>query len=119
MQDNQQLTNLIDELGLSSLNDDAKANLVAKLAETLQNRIFVALMDGLDDNEKNELNNMASNSSDEQLNEYLKQKFPDLNDITTQEYEKLRAEMLESKNDITGMINSYPEQQQPPQDQQN
>jgi hypothetical protein len=105
-EDNQkQAVNIIDELGLTNLSDEAKNKLVAKLAETLQNRIFVVLMSELSDDEKTELNAMVENGSDEQIGNYLNEKFPDLNDITREEYEKLRAEMLETKNDITELLN--------------
>ena len=98
-------TNLIKELGLDNLSDEQKDQLILKLAETLQNRIFAVLMFEMTDDEKNELNNMVDNSSDEQIADYLKQKFPDLDNITRQEYEKIRAEMLETKEDFTKLLN--------------
>lgn len=105
--DQNQVTGLITELGLDGLSQEEKDKLVNKLAETLQNRIFTAVMQLLNDEEKSELNKIAESGDDNQIIDYLTRNVPELEAISSQEYEKLRNEMLQTNEEISEAIKNH------------
>lgn len=91
---------LIKDLGLNDLPEKDRNEMVANLAEALQNRITTRVMDTLSDEEKKELDKIVEAGDDKKVGEYLKDRIPGLSFIEQDEYERFRAEVLNKNEDI-------------------
>lgn len=101
MQTNQ-AQNLIDELGLGGLSPDKKENLINEWEETLQNRLYVAVMSRLNDGEKDELDRMSGlENNDDQIMVYIKEHVSDLDVLSQQVYEDFKKEIKSYNNKIS------------------
>lgn len=95
---------LIEELGLGDPNDSRNKELMAQLADTLQNRVITRLMEVLSEEDKQNLDKYIAENNAELLNEYLIENVPGLDLIAQSEYEKLRQELLSQNEEIKKII---------------
>jgi hypothetical protein len=107
-----QATSLITDLGLDDLGQEEKDELIQKLAETLQNRLFSTVMQELTDEEKDELNRLSEDSNNERINEYIKEHVPDLEIITGQVYEDFKKDLLDSNWKVGELVESANQSQE-------
>lgn len=117
----EQIDNIINAMGLGNLSQEEKDKLIANMAETLQNKVFVAVMDDLNEEQKAELNNLSESGDDEQISNYLKENVPLLEGIIAVQAEQYKNELLEASKGIDELLKKTSEQQQdqPEQSQDN
>jgi len=85
---------LLDELGLSDLPPDKKNQLVIKMTEAILKRIFLETMDKLDDQGKEEYEQMITNgASPRQVEEFLNSKIQNYDALVEKTLEDFRREM--------------------------
>ena len=114
----QQVDDIISAMGLNNLSQDEKDKLIAKMAETLQNKVFVAVMDELNEEQKQELNNLSESGDDEQIGNYLKENVPLLDGIIALQAEQYKNELLEASKGIDELLKKTSDQSQESQDQE-
>ena len=97
----EELKNLIQELGLDTLSEKNKQDLVVSLAESLQMRISTRILVMLTEEEKDEFDKLTENHSDEKaVTEFLVKKIPNYDNILVDEYLKFREEILETNSKV-------------------
>lgn len=87
--------NIITALGIESLPDERKIALIDKMAELVQKRISLRLMEGLSESDAESLAKLESGSQ-EQKTEFLQAKFPNLADIIQEEIVAVKNAVLEA-----------------------
>lgn len=91
---------LISQLGLDDLPEDRKAALAIKMAETIQTRLMLRLNDMLSESDKKKLDELTENNDEKKIADFLESRFPDLDRITTEEFEGYKAEMLREVENV-------------------
>lgn len=95
---------LIKELGLDTLPEEKKEQVIAALSQSLQNRITVRVLDTMSDVEKKEAEKLIKAGDDNKVGEYIASKVPGLESIAKDELEKMRTEMLSANEGIKEAI---------------
>jgi len=73
MSNNQAIKQLVKDLGIDNLSQDAQSELIIKASEVLLKRIFIETMEKLSDQGREEYEKMvANNASPKQVEEFLK-----------------------------------------------
>ena len=86
--------NIMEEMGLSALDDKRKQEIMDKMVGLVCDRIILKLMGRISDVEVDEANEiMISEDEDRQL-EFLRIKMPDFNEILDEEINAVKAEIL-------------------------
>lgn len=99
MDQNQTNQTLIDELGLSDLPQKKQEQLVIKMTEVLLKRIFLETMEKLNDHDKEEYEKMVENkAAPEQMEEFLKSKIKNYDDMTEEIVAKFKQEIKQGAN---------------------
>jgi hypothetical protein len=97
-------TNLLAELGLSSLPPEQKAKVTEDLAEALQNRISLRVSEILSEKDQNHLTELIDAGKKDEASEFVLKAVPVFNAIALDEYQKLRTELLGYDADIRATI---------------
>lgn len=86
---------IITLLGLESLPEEQKANLINKMGEVVLNRISLTIMDNLDlDDQKRLEALMKKNGDGEKVNNFLEDKIKNLDEIRMAEILKFKEEIV-------------------------
>jgi len=100
----EELKNLIQELELEDLPEKNKQDLIVSLAESLQMRISTRILVMLTEDEKEELDRLTKESTDEKaVASFLEKKIPNYDQILADEYLKFRKDMLETNKKVIAM----------------
>jgi hypothetical protein len=91
---------LIEELGLGHLSEEQKNQMNDQLADILQNRVTVRILEILTDEEKAELDKLVAAGDDEKADVFLTEKVPGLELIVQEEFESLKREMIKRNEDL-------------------
>lgn len=95
MQDQSQLQKeLIEELGLSSLSEDKKEQLLLKMSEAILKRVFVETMRRLGENDQADYEKMIDqNASPEEVEKFLHEKISGYDGMVKKIIEEFKEEM--------------------------
>lgn len=104
---NEEKNNLLSQLGLSSLSEEEKKDILSKLAEALQNRITLKIMDSLSDEQRVEMNKVIAQGDDNKVNEYIKSSVPHLDSLVRDEYEKFKSELLAENQALQEIVKKH------------
>ena len=85
--------NIISALGISSLPDDKKVALIDKMAELVEKRIILRLMQELPKKSHQEFEKIAD-EDDKAKMEFLQKSFPNLAEIIQEEVVKVKKEVI-------------------------
>ena len=95
---------LIKDLGLDSLPEDKKNNLIVTMAQALQNRITVRVLDVLSEGEKKEMDTLIAGGDDSKVEEFMATRVPGIDSIIKDEYETFRTEMVQQNEALKNAI---------------
>lgn len=97
----------ISELGLDSLPEDQKTDLVNTMMETVLNRIFTRISPVLTDQDAAMIETLQSSgdNADQTVIQYLGSKVPNLTQIVNEEIESFKAEMKQDLANIQTSLN--------------
>jgi hypothetical protein len=84
---------LLDELGLGSLPETEKQNLLRHIYETLEMRVGMRLADQMSNEQLDEFEGFVNNNDDAGAFKWLETNFPNYKDVVNDEFEKLKAEV--------------------------
>jgi hypothetical protein len=95
MVDKQMLqSNIIKLLGLESLPDERKIELLDKVTELVQKRILIRVAQPLSMEDRTKLLELAQGEKQEELNEFVAQKAPNMDMIIEEEVILVKQEMV-------------------------
>jgi hypothetical protein len=101
----QQKTSLITELGLDSLPEDQKVNLVNTMVDTVLDRIFARISPSLTESDMQTIEALQNNpQSDQAINQYLMSRVPAMGSIAEEEVKRFRDEMKSSVEAIKAAL---------------
>lgn len=86
--------NIIATLGLEKLPDQEKAQLIDQMAELVEKRVLLGLLEKLSAGDEEKFAKIAENDTQSKI-EFLQQRFPNLPNIIEKEVVKLKKEMKE------------------------
>lgn len=87
---------IIDELGLNDLPQEKQDQLLIKMTEAVLNRIFVEIMEKLNENDQNAYEKMIDeNASPEQLESFLREKIANYDEMVANVIANFKEEMKE------------------------
>jgi len=95
---------LLEELDMGHLSDEENKALLGQLAETLQNRIMVRLMDTLSEADKKNMDGYLAKKDIDGFNQYLAENVPGFDGIALDEYQKLRQELITANEEIAEAV---------------
>lgn len=93
---------LIMELGLGSLSDEKKEELVLRIGGLVQQNIILRLMSEMPENDKDELEKKISEGDGEKTLEFLQSKVPNLNKIAEEEIARFKQEAVARMQAVIG-----------------
>lgn len=109
---------LLEELGLSTLPEGEKRDLLKHIYETLEMRVGMRLADQMTNDQLDEFEKYFDAKDDEGAFRWLETNFPNYKEIVNEEYEKLKAEVHQTAPQILAASgqspSQVPSQQQPP-----
>ncbi len=85
--------NILNDLGIENLPEDEKKNLLASLSESFLRRITVRIYENLDETDQTEFEKIAAENNPAKLEEFLKSKIPNIEEIQKKELEELVREI--------------------------
>lgn len=89
---------LAEELGLSNLPEDKQQELIIKMTEIILKRIFLETMEKLDESGRNEYEKLVDGgATPEQIEEFLKSKISDYEQMVEKVAADFRQEMIDEK----------------------
>lgn len=98
----------IDELMGLNLSDEEKKSFYENVEKAILNRVFIRIMDALENKEDQDKFTSLTESGDEtQVNEFLKSKNIDMKAISAEETLIYKVEMKENAKDVDKLINQY------------
>jgi len=86
--------NIIALLGLESLPEEEKVQMLNKMALLIQKRVLLRVMDLLQDEDAEKMKALEQNPSE--MMTYIAEKVPNFQEIVEEEIKKLKAEMLDA-----------------------
>ena len=93
-------TNIIEALGIESLPDDKKANLLASMIDLVQKRVTFRLIEGLSESELGEFGVIAESKDSGTLASFAEKHGKNLEEIIKGETAKLKGELIERAKKI-------------------
>lgn len=87
---------VIEEMGLSALPDEKKAEFLEKISALVCDKLILKLMERISDVEVEEANEIMAGDDEEKKLEFLKIKMPDFNTILQEEIDSVKKEILEN-----------------------
>jgi len=89
-------TNIIEALGLESLPDEQKIQMVQTMVDLVQKRLMLRIMDQLSEEEKDEFEKiLGGRDVDLAAAEFIKNKVPNFDEMVQEEIIKVKQEMIE------------------------
>lgn len=86
---------LFKELGIEEIDADKKAELLDTIAEIVQNRLAMRIVDVLSEQELNQLADLIKSGDDRALGEFLDSNVPDYHAIVAEEIRRVKVELYE------------------------
>ncbi len=86
---------LFKELGIEQVDPAKKAELLDTIAEIVQNRLAVRIVDVLSEAELNQLQKLIEAGDDTALGEFLGQNVPDFHAMVAEEIRRIKTELYE------------------------
>ncbi|MBI2797892.1 hypothetical protein HYX70_01160 [Candidatus Saccharibacteria bacterium] len=86
---------LFKELGIEAVSDEQKAELLDTMAEIVQNRLAVRIIDALTETELNELVVLMDAGDDTKVGQYLNDHVLDYQAIVAEEIRRMKTELFE------------------------
>ena len=93
-------SNIIEELGIELLPDDKKAALITSMADLIQKRIVVRLIEGLSEEDLDKFADIVESKDAEALAQFANSRGKNLEEITKEETIKLKSEFIERAKNI-------------------
>lgn len=95
--------NLVSELGLQSLSDEQKLQLLNDAATLVQKRAMARIIETLTEGQRTELNTLIEKEGvqGEEVGTFLRTAVPALDDVYMQEMVAVKRELIEKAHDIT------------------
>ena len=92
--------NILNDLKIENLPEEEKKNLLASLSESFLRRITVRIYENLDETGRTEFEKIAAENNPTKLEEFLKTKIPNIEEIQKKELEELVSEVkdFQAKN---------------------
>lgn len=87
--------NIINILGIESLPDERKAALVDQMTNLVQKRMLLRILDSLDEVKRSEFEKLLDQNDQAKLNEFIKDKVPQMADWLMEEVLKIKQEMAD------------------------
>lgn len=86
---------VIKELGLEHLTQEEKDQVLVQLTDSLLKRLILRVYDKLAPEGQKEFDALAESGDGEKINDFLRKKVPDLDEIRDEELEGLKAELAD------------------------
>lgn len=99
---------LLNEIGLGSLPQEEKRELLNHIYETLELRVGMRLADQMTNEQLDEFEKYFEAKDDKGAFSWLETNFPNYKDIVQQEFDKLRAEVAQSAPQILSAAQNPP-----------
>lgn len=109
--------NLLQEVGLASLPAEEKNNLLNHIYDTLEMRVGMRLADQMSNEQLSEFEAYFESKDDAGALKWLESNFPNYKEVVAEEFEKLKAEVVQSAPQILAASQQVPGSDQPSQDQ--
>ena len=93
--------NIIEALGVESLPDDKKADLLASMIDLVQKRVLIRLVEGRSEAELAELGAALDKKDSDQLAAFAAKSGKNLEDVMKEEIAKLKGQLIERANAVT------------------
>ena len=90
--------NIINILGIQSLPDDRKSELVDKMSELVQKRLLVKVLDSLTQSQRDEFEQILNENDDDKFNEFVSKNIPQMAQWLNEEVNQLKQELTELKS---------------------
>jgi hypothetical protein len=87
--------NIIEALGIGSLPDDKKIELLEKCAELVQQRLLLRLVKSLSESKREQFTQVLDSGDQKRLEGFLAQEAPDFLDWVTEETEQVKQRLLD------------------------
>lgn len=98
---------LFKELGIDEIDADKKAELLDTIAEIVQNRLAVRIVDVLTEQELNQLADLIKSGDDKALGEFLDSNVPDYHAIVAEEIRRVKVELFEDVAETRKALQQY------------
>lgn len=85
---------IFEALGASGIPEEEKGALLAKMAEVVQTRTLLHIVENLPPEKQDELQKISETGSPEDIEEFITQNVPDFEKIFLDEAKKLREELI-------------------------
>lgn len=85
--------NIIAALGLQSLPLERQAALIDKMAELVEKRLILRIIEKISEEDAREFADNVADKSDEDKAKFLLEKFPNFAEMMNEEIEKVKAEL--------------------------
>lgn len=92
--------NIIELLGIAALPDEQKIKLVERMAGLVERRLLARLARDLSDEELKTLEGFDAGGKSESATAFLREKFPNLDDLVREEVERVKREALEAAEKV-------------------
>jgi predicted RNA-binding Zn ribbon-like protein len=92
--------NLLDELGLTTLPETDKPQMLNHIRETLEMRVGTRLAEQMSDAQLDEFERFVQAQDDQGALNWLETNFPNYKDVVNEEFEKLKVEIKQSAPQI-------------------
>lgn len=94
-------TDLLIALGLETLSQEDKAELINRMTLTVQKAVALRVLDGLEPGQKEELNRLLERGEPESLDQFLLLNVPGFADLIKEETVKFKRAMLTGERSVT------------------
>lgn len=95
---------LLRDFGLTEMPEDRKNKMLAKIAETVHNRVSLKMSQMLSESEKQQLDHLVDGGDEQGILTYLSQRFPNYPVMVQDEIEKLKGEMNQQSADVRHLV---------------
>lgn len=86
--------NIIAALRLDSLPPERQAALLEKMAELVEKRVLLRIIEGISEEDARQFAENAADKSDEEKGKFLMEKFPNFLDMVNEEVARVKEEIL-------------------------
>ena len=87
-------SDLLIVLGLETLSDEDKAELVSQMTSTVQKATVLRVLDNLSEEKKSELDSLLNSDDADKINAFLETEVPNFADLINEETVKFKRAML-------------------------
>jgi DNA-binding MarR family transcriptional regulator len=84
---------IVKELNLDSFTEEEKNEILVQLTDSLLKRLFLRVQDNLNEQDRKELEQLSEKKDQQKIEEFLREKIPNLDQIRDEELRGLVEEM--------------------------